>query len=118
MGKSLDELTDYFRPLAEQLIQNCEADGVPVRIVDTGRTAAEQAQKLAQGVSWVPKSKHEIGEAIDIVPLSVLSENKPDWDPGHPDWDKIGSVGKVLGLRWGGDWEHHPDPSHFEYIHG
>lgn len=118
MGKSLDELTSYFKPLAQQLLVECDAINVPVRIVDTGRTPEEQEAKLAAGVSWIPRSKHEIGEAIDIVPLSILSEHKPDWDPSHPDWIKIGEVGKKLGLRWGGDWEHHPDPSHFEYIHG
>jgi peptidoglycan L-alanyl-D-glutamate endopeptidase CwlK len=116
MGKDLSELTDYFRPLAQALLDGCSAIGVPVRVVDTGRTAAEQEAKLAQGVSWVPRSKHEIGEAIDIVPLSILSENKPDWDPSHPDWNRIGQVGVTLGLRWGGSWTQHRDPSHFEYV--
>lgn len=123
MGKSLSELASYFLPLAEQLINQCNASGVPVRIVDTGRSSAEQEQKLTQGVSWVSRSKHEVqppenlSEAIDIVPESVLSEHKPDWSPDHPDWQRIGAIGKSFGLRWGGDWAGHPDPSHFEYVH-
>ena len=123
MGRDLAELASYFEPLASALIDNCNAAGVPVRIVDTGRTPTEQEQKLVQGVSWVSVSKHEPqppegkSEAIDIVPMSVLSEHKPDWDPGHPDWQKIGPIGEALGLRWGGRWVHHPDVSHFEYVH-
>lgn len=123
MGNSLDELTSYFRPLANQLISLCYSSGVPVRVVDTGRTPTEQEQKLAQGVSWTTRSKHEPqppemkSEAIDLVPLSILSEHKSDWDPSHPDWSRIGVMGKGLGLRWGGDWVHHSDPSHFEYVH-
>jgi peptidoglycan L-alanyl-D-glutamate endopeptidase CwlK len=123
MGKSLDELASYMFPLAVELIHQCEQAGVSVRIVDTGRTAAEQEQKLAQGVSWVPRSKHEPqppegkSEAVDIVPMSILAEHKPDWDPGHPDWQRIGAIGEKLGLRWGGSWQHHKDPSHFEFIH-
>lgn len=123
MGNSLNELTSYMLPLAVELIKNCTDAGVAVRIVDTGRTPSEQEQKLAQGVSWVTHSKHEPqppemkSEAIDLVPMSVLAENKPDWDPGHPDWQKIGPIGEALGLRWGGRWTGHPDPSHFEFVH-
>lgn len=123
MGRDLNELASYFLPKAQALLDACAAADCPVRVVDTGRTPQEQTIKLAQGVSWIPVSKHEPqppegkSEAIDIVPLSVLEENKPNWDPGHPDWKKIGAIGKSLGLRWGGDWVSHPDPSHFEYVH-
>src|SRR5437879_7746278 len=123
MGKDLQELASYFLPQAVELIRQCSMAGVPVKIVDTGRTESEQEQKLAQGVSWVPRSKHEPqppegkSEAIDIVPESVLSEHKPDWDPKHPDWQRIGVIGESMGLHWGGSWKSHPDPSHFEFVH-
>lgn len=123
MGNSLDELASYFRPLAENLIGLCSSAGVPVRIVDTGRTPEEQEQKLAQGVSWVSRSKHEPqppemkSEAIDLVPIEILSEHKSDWDPNNTLWQRIGVIGESIGLRWGGSWTAHRDPSHFEYIH-
>src|SRR5712664_344120 len=123
MGRDLSELASYMHPLAVELIRQCSMAGIPIRIVDTGRTPAEQEQKLAQGESWVPRSRHEPqppenkSEAIDIVPESILSEHKPDWDPQHPDWQRIGVIGESLGLRWGGNWVHHKDPSHFEYVH-
>lgn len=123
VGASLNELASYFRPLAEQLLIECGRSGVPVRIVDTGRSLTEQRQKIAQKVSWTNNSKHlpqppeGLSEAIDIVPLAVLSEHKPDWDPTNPAWQIVGHIGRRLGLRWGGDWRETPDPSHFEYVH-
>ena len=123
MGKSLDELASYFLPLAQELLTNCEGMGIPCRVIDTGRTLTEQTEKLNQGVSWTNNSKHLSqppegkSEAIDICPIAILEENKRDWDPSSPLWGKIGGIGEALGLRWGGRFQHHPDPSHFEYIH-
>jgi hypothetical protein len=125
MGKDLNELASYFLPLAQTLIDACALAGIPVRIVDTGRTSQEQEQKILEGVSWTHTSKHEPqppegkSEAIDIVPLAILNEHKPDWDPTSPLWLKIGLIGEGLGLVWGGRWTHinggRGDPSHFEY---
>jgi D-alanyl-D-alanine carboxypeptidase len=127
MPNTLNEAASYARPLFEKLLQNCTAAGVPCRIVDIIRTPTQQEQKLAQGVSWTEHSKHlpqppeGKSEAIDIVPLAILNEHKPDWDPTSPLWQQIGEVGKALGLLWGGSWTHindgNGDPSHFEYIH-
>src|SRR6266849_6699214 len=123
MTNTLNDAASYFRPLCEQLLQGCVKIGVPCRIVDIIRDEAQQQQKLVDGLSWTQHAKHlpqppeEKSEAIDIVQLSVLSEHKPDWDPTHPDWQRIGEVGKSLGLRCGGDWAEHHDPSHFEYVH-
>lgn len=125
MGNSLDELASYFRPLAEQLIANCSAAGIPVRIEDTGRTISEQVQKLSVGQSWTSSSKHLPqppewkSEAIDIVPMAILEKNKKDWDPTNPLWRKIGEIGESLGLVWGGRWVHvnngSGDPGHFQW---
>jgi hypothetical protein len=122
MGKDIDELASYFKPIALQLIQNCVAAGITVAIIDTGRTPAEQSVKIQQGVSWTLMSKHEPqppemkSEAIDIAPVSLLPTKL--WSPNSPLWDQLGVIGKKLGLRWGGDWpKPKRDPSHFEYIH-
>lgn len=121
MGNSISELASYFAPLAMRLIQGCEAIGVDVRVIDTGRTVPEQKVKLATGVSWTQRSKHlpqppeQKSEAIDIAPTKILDEGREDWDPHNDLWLQIGHVGESLGLIWGGRWKHHPDPSHFEY---
>jgi hypothetical protein len=120
MPNSLNDADSHARPLFEQLLQNCAKAGVPCRVVDIIRTPTQQEQKLKDGVSWTQHSMHlpqpleDKSKAIDIVPLSILTEHKPNWDPTHPDWQKIGPIGEALGLEWGGRWKEHPDPSHFQ----
>lgn len=122
MGRDLDELASYFRPQVEAFINDCASAEVPIRVIDTGRTPAEQTQKLVQEVSWTNYSKHEPqppeqkSEAVDVVPEAILEEHKSDWDPSNPLWLKIGEIGEKHGMRWGGRWPHHPDPSHFEFV--
>lgn len=122
MDTSLDDLASCFRPLAEQLLDGCVGAGIPVRVVDTLRTPAQQEQALTAKRSWTHHSKHlpqppeNKSEAIDIVPLAILAGGRSDWDPGNSLWDKIGAVGMALGLEWGGQWATpERDPSHFQY---
>lgn len=121
MGKSLDELASYMKPLAEELLAQAAAVGIQCAVIDTGRTPAEQEVKLAQGVSWVSRSKHEPqppegkSEAIDVCPVEYLSMKL--WHPTGPLWTQLGDIGESLGLRWGGRWVSHPDLGHFEYVH-
>src|ERR1700687_1798490 len=125
MGKDLSELASYFLPLAQELLEDCASEGIPVVVVDTGRTPAEQQQKLAQGVSWTQRSKHEPqppegkSEAIDLCPTEYLPMQ--GWDPGGPLWAQLGAIGESLGLLWGGRWTHlnngNGDPGHFQYVH-
>jgi D-alanyl-D-alanine carboxypeptidase len=87
-----------------------------VAIVNTRRTAAEQAANVAKGVSWVTHSKHQDGLAIDIAPYAMWEQhgaNKLNWDGTDPVWQQIGHIGEALGLRWGG---HFRDYGHFEYV--
>lgn len=122
MGNAMVELASYFKPRAQLLLDRCTACGIPCRIVDTGRTFVEQTHKIAQHRSWTRFSKHEpqlpenLSEAIDICPLEILAENKADWDPKNPLWQRIGAIGRNVGLEWGGDWVEHPDPSHFQWV--
>jgi D-alanyl-D-alanine carboxypeptidase len=121
MGNSLNELASYMMPLAQQLLVKSKAAGIALAVIDTGRTPVEQQTKLAQGVSWVPVSKHEPqlpegkSEAIDVCPIELLDTKL--WSPGSPLWQQVGEIGEGLGLRWGGRWEHHPDMGHFEFVH-
>ena len=111
MSKRLEDLADSFRPLAEKLIAACKAAGIPLAIIDTLRTEAEHAANLAKGVSWVKRSKHMDGLAIDVCPQVLLREK--GWAPASPLWTTIGVIGESLGLRWGGRWRV-KDLGHFE----
>ena len=118
MSRKLDDLSPRFKTLAIELLARTVEAGIPVLVVDTLRTPSEHAENLRRGVSWTTRSKHLDGDAIDIVPYSQYDLHGPDklqWDAGDPIWQKLGALGKALGLRWGGDWRV-KDMSHFEYV--
>jgi hypothetical protein len=118
MNTALDSLDPIFKPLAFALLARLTEARIAVCIVNTRRTAVEQAAAVARGVSWVPHSKHQDGLAIDVAPYATWAlsgDNKIEWDTHDPVWLKMGQIGEALGLRWGGRWTHTPDPGHFEY---
>lgn len=126
MGKSLDELTSYMRPLAVALLAKAQDAGLDPVVEDTGRTPAEQDFKLASGVSWTTKSKHlpqppeNLSEAIDVVPRACLGLKYWGWngtiENSHPHWGKLIAIGEGLGLHNGVHFPN-PDPGHFQYVH-
>lgn len=102
--------------MAMELIARCAEQGIPVLIVDTLRTLKEQEEFLKKGISWTMNSKHLTGNAIDIAPYEIYQLHGPDklqWNAADPVWQKIGFIGKSLGLIWGGDWKQ-KDLGHFE----
>jgi peptidoglycan L-alanyl-D-glutamate endopeptidase CwlK len=44
--------------------------------------------------------------------LTLFSGKNPVWESKH--YDTAGSIGKELGLRWGGDFKSFKDRPHFE----
>ena len=125
MDTSLDSLDPVFKPLAFALLARLTEARIPVVIVNTRRTAAEQAVNIANGTSQVQHSKHQDGLAIDVAPYSIWAEygdKKLQWNGSDPLWPKIGKIGEALGLRWGGRFK--PlnasgigwDPGHLEYV--
>lgn len=118
MSRAINDLSPSFKPIAMELLARCVEAGIPVMIVDTLRTAAEQAENIKKGVSWTKNSKHLTGDAIDICPFETYQLHGPDklqWNSADPVWQKIGTIGESLGLRWGGRWSK-PDSGHFELI--
>ena len=118
MSRALNDLSPRFKPLAYELLARCAEQGVAVCVVDTLRTPEEHAANLKKGVSWIKHSKHLDGDAIDICPYSTWDAHGPDklsWDATDPLWNKLGTIGESLGLRWGGRWAQ-KDLGHFEYV--
>ena len=116
MSRALDDLSPRFKPIALELLARLVEANIPVVIVDTLRTDAEQAENIRKGVSWTKNSKHLTGDAIDICPYAVWDAHWPDkllWDAADPIWQKLGAIGESLGLRWGGRWQQ-KDMGHFE----
>jgi len=75
-------------------------------VFDGIRTKAEQSEYVRTGVSKKLKSKHIIGEAVDLVPYI---NGKPRWE-----WEPIYKIATAMRhaadernvrLRWGGVWD-------------
>ena len=124
MGKSLDGLASYFRPLAEALLQQATDAGLYPEVEDTDRTPEEQKVKVATGVSHILLSRHlpqppEMkSEAIDIVPRACIPLKYWGWngkvENSHPHWGKLIEIGKSLGMVCGVYFPR-SDPGHFEW---
>lgn len=136
--RSLDSLSSEFLPLACEWVTRVLARGVPVLILQTGRTPEEQAVNVANGTSRTSMSLHlpramrwntslallmpaDAGksDAMDIAPYAQFvlhGANKLQWDTGDPAWSVIGEEAERVGLRWGGRWRDPFDPGHAELV--
>ena len=116
--RRLDTLDPRFKPYAINLLARLVEAGIAVLIVETLRTEDQHLEDVATGHSWIKRSLHQDGLAIDIVPYTTYQLNGDDklnWDSDDPVWQKIGAIGESLGLGWGGRWKN-KDMGHFEYI--
>src|SRR5438128_1645710 len=123
MDRSLDSLATPFKQVAALFLARLVEAQIPVLIINTRRTDAEQEQAIKTGHSHVAHSKHQDGLAMDVCPWETFTLHGSDkllWDTSDPVWLKIGTIAETLGLRWGGRF--HPlnaqgigwDPGHVE----
>ena len=118
MSKRLDDLSATFRPFADRFLARLMEARMPVVIVTTSRSVAEQEKAVRDGVSWTMNSRHLTGDAIDVCPYeeyALNGRNKLMWDAKNPAWPKIGAIGQACGLKWGVTINGvHKDLGHFE----
>ena len=116
MSRSLNDLDPAVQPKFFELLARFTEAGIPVLVIFTRRTQAEQDALIAAGLSWTNNSRHLIGRAIDVCPYETFQLHGPDklqWDGKDPVWAQLGKIGKSLGFVWGGDWTQ-KDLGHFE----
>ena len=128
-SRDLTDLHPDLQPLAQKFLTQCAAQNIPVLVTCTWRSDEEQNALYAQGRTEPGKivtdiaagqgDKHNFSidgkpaaKAFDVVPLNGRKECI--WDPTDPAWESLASIGKGLGLVWGGDWPHLQDRPHFE----
>lgn len=115
--RKLDDLVEPFRTKIFEFLARCTENNIPVIVIETLRSEAQHQADLASGHSWIKRSKHQDGLAVDICPYQEYQENGPDkldWNAESPLWLKLGLIGENLGLLWGGRWQQ-KDLGHFEY---
>jgi hypothetical protein len=85
--------------------------GIDIGIASTTRGAAEQNALKEKGASKAEfgESLHNYGAAADVF----FNTHGKDGIYDGP-WDKLSSMGKGLGMRWGGDWKSFQDKPHFQ----
>lgn len=107
--------------LSSNLISECKAQGLIIKIGETLRTVAEQDALYAQGrtepgniVTNAPgysySSYHQWGTAFDFF----RNDGKGAYYDNDGFFSKVGKIGIVLGLEWGGSWKNQVDKPHFQ----
>lgn len=107
MSRSLNQLSEDFRPQVFELLARLTEARILVLVTCTSRTATEQAEAVRAGTSKVEHSRHQDGDAIDLVLYEEWKrkgENKLDWDPFRKDVDgkylRTPDGARVLEPEW------------------
>jgi LAS superfamily LD-carboxypeptidase LdcB len=117
----ISELDPSIQDAAKDLLRKAKEIGISLKITSGYRSHNEQEKLYQQGRATkgdivtnvqAGKSLHNYGMAFDVAPLDE-NEN-PYWPNDNKLWDTIGSIGKSVGLKWGGDFSK-PDYPHFEH---
>lgn len=117
--RELTTLIPRAKAKADELVKACEAQGLKIKITDTLRNKAEQDALYAQGrtkpgniVTNVkyPNSMHNWGVAFDFC----RNDGAGAYNDTDGFFSKVGSIGKSIGLEWGGDWKSIVDRPHFQ----
>lgn len=128
MSRTITDLIPELQPLAQRFLSDAKAAGYDVIIDQTLRTYAEQDALYAQGRTTPGpivthakggESWHNFGRAFDAVPLRLDGSGRIWWDAPYGVWLKLGQIGEVIGLTWGGRWPHpKTDIDHWELTDG
>lgn len=117
--------TELLHPRLKELVYKlqaeCEKSGLKIGIGECLRTVAEQDSLYAKGRtqkgSIVTNAKgssyssmHQWGVAFDFY----RNDKKGAYENGDGFFEKVGKIGKKLGLEWGGDWKSIKDLPHFQ----
>jgi peptidoglycan LD-endopeptidase CwlK len=111
--RSRDNLKGVNPDLVRVVVRALELSPVDFTVIEGLRTPERQAELMKQGFTRTLKSRHIIGQAVDIVPLPV------DWNnpaPFHLVADSMKKAADELGVKitWGGSWVSFKDLPHYQ----
>lgn len=107
--------------LSQKLVSACRGQGLIIGIGESFRTKEEQDALYAKGRTAPGNivtnakgssysSHHQWGTAFDIY----RNDGKGVYTDGDGFFEKVGKIGKSIGLEWGGDWKSPVDKPHFQ----
>lgn len=100
------------------LVERAKAVGIELVVIETARDLNRQRWYKAHGLSQTLNSYHlqqppgGKSRAFDVCPRAYLRTKQ--WNPGGSMWERLGEIGRALGLEWGGDWDGWKDRPHFQ----
>lgn len=118
--QDMTKLKGVHPDLVKVIVEAAKTAKTPFKVLEGLRTAAKQAEYFKKGTSRLDgvkkKSKHQLGKAVDIVPIVNGKVEFRSWTPFYPMADNVKAAAKKLGVKvtWGGDWKSFPDGPHFE----
>lgn len=128
--RNVSQLHPTLQKKVVKLQQECKKQGIKIKIGECVRTVAEQNALYAKGRNGVPgpivtkakgtdyRSMHQWGAAFDFfLNMDVDKDGKKLDDVFNNAtklFNKVGAIGKKLGLEWGGDWKSIKDLPHFQ----
>ena len=128
--RNVSQLHHELKKKVVKLQKECLKAGIKIKIGECVRTVAEQNALYAKGRNGVPgpivtkakgtdyRSMHQWGVAFDfLLDTDVDKDGKKSDDVFNNAtklFNKVGAIGKKLGLEWGGDWKSIKDLPHFQ----
>lgn len=127
--RSLDDLCDELRPIAQLFLGNCKAAGINAFIDQTYRSEADQNADYAKGRTApgpiITNAKYGQSPHNTTLPDGTAAacafdfgimgaDGVCDWNPEDAAWKKAISIGEALGLISGSTWHSIKDNPHFE----
>lgn len=123
-SRRIEDLTPETARLCQALLEKCAAEGIDLIVTSTYRDFASQTalynqgrtpESKARGEKIVTNAKagrsfHNYRVAFDVVPVVG---GKAVWN-NEVLWNRIGAIGKNLGLEWAGDWKSFKEKAHFQ----
>lgn len=120
MGRDITMCHPKLQKLAAQLVEECKKQGLLIKIGECFRTVEEQDALYAQGRTAPGQkvtnargntysSQHQWGIAFDFF----RNDGTGAYNESGNFFERVGTIGKSLGLGWGGDWKSIVDKPHF-----
>ena len=113
--KSMERLEGVDARLKAVVLKCAEDCPFPFNVSEGLRTEERQLEMYKLGISKTLQSKHLIGYAVDLYPLT-MDRMAVDWDGFGRLADLMFKAADAVGARivWGGNWKRFVDKPHFE----
>lgn len=129
MSRNVKDLHPKLQQKVEELLELCRKNGITIGISECLRTKAEQDALYAKGRTAPGpivtnakgssySSMHQWGVAFDFYLMMDVDGDGNIKDDNYNNssrlFNKVGALGKSIGLEWGGDWKSIVDMPHLQ----